>query len=96
MLSSSGGETFFVLMPDTDAEGVTVVGERLRSKVESLRIEHKGAAEDGVVTISIGASATVPTRTSSQDSMVDAVEAALLQARSDGGNRIALAPTDLG
>lgn len=54
-----GGEEFAVLLPVTKREDALMLAERLRSKIESLRIEHP-LSELGVVTVSIGVSCCEP------------------------------------
>ncbi len=50
-----GGEEFIVVAPETNAEQVAVVGERLRAAIAALRVEHEGQSLS--VTASIGGAA---------------------------------------
>ncbi len=54
-----GGEEFAVLLPVTKLKDARMLAERLRNKIENLRIEHP-ASELGVVTVSIGVSCCEP------------------------------------
>jgi len=52
ILSSLGGEEFAAILPGTNLEQAKAFAERLREKVESLQLQHKGANYS--VTISAG------------------------------------------
>ncbi len=54
-----GGEEFAILLPVTKLRDARMLAERLRNKIENLRIEHP-ASELGVVTVSIGVSCCEP------------------------------------
>ncbi len=54
-----GGEEFAVLLPVTSKENAAMLAERLRKKIESLKIEH-AKSEFGIATISIGVSCCKP------------------------------------
>ncbi len=59
LVSRYGGEEFAVLLPNTSRKNSAMLAERVRKKVESLKIEHKDS-KFGVVTISIGVSCCEP------------------------------------
>ena len=59
LASRYGGEEFAVLLPVTSQENAAMLAERLRKKIESLKIEHS-KSEFGIVTISIGVSCCEP------------------------------------
>jgi diguanylate cyclase (GGDEF)-like protein len=59
LASRYGGEEFSVLLPQTSQENSVMLAERLRKKIESLKIEHS-MSEFGIVTISIGVSCCEP------------------------------------
>jgi diguanylate cyclase (GGDEF)-like protein len=82
-----GGEEFVALLPDTDLRGASVVAERMRAAVERLAIESRAAT--GVVTISAGVASVVPRGGSSLEDLVAAADAALLEAKARGRNRVA-------
>ena len=59
LASRYGGEEFSVLLPVTTQENAMMLAERLRKKVEALKIEHS-SSDIGIVTISIGVSCCQP------------------------------------
>jgi diguanylate cyclase (GGDEF)-like protein len=59
LASRYGGEEFSILLPVTKQKDATMLAERLRRKVEALKIEHS-VTDLGIVTISIGVSCCEP------------------------------------
>lgn len=92
LISSAGGGVFLVLLPDTPESAVSVVADRLRGRIEAMRIRHEASAVSDVVTVSLGAAAAVPDPKFSADTLIVAADDALLQAKVDGGNRVVTAP----
>ena len=80
-----GGEEFAVILPDTDAEGAIVLGERLRRAVE------RETWPDRQVTVSVGV-ATVG-QGDDPSTLLGAADAALYEAKTGGRNRIRLTGT---
>jgi diguanylate cyclase (GGDEF)-like protein len=83
-----GGEEFLVIAPETNLQGFSVLGERIRGLVE----RHPFMYQDKVVkvTVSLGfavADAGVP---ADYCRMKEAAEAALLRAKDNGRNRLEL------
>lgn len=70
-----GGEEFVIILPDTNAEGASILGERVRSAVE----RHVYTSIPTQVTVSIGV-ATVNTRTDI-DYFIKLADVALYQAK---------------
>lgn len=81
-----GGEEFAVILPAADAQLARNVAERIRTTVAGYAWPHAG------VTVSIGvacASGTVEAGT-----LIDAADRALYAAKSDGRDRVTMAPSD--
>jgi len=80
-----GGEEFAVILSETDIKDAMIIGERLRKKVEAMKIIHKEHTIQ--ITISIGAS-----QSSKDDLSIDDVlqrsDSALYFAKENGRNRI--------
>jgi diguanylate cyclase (GGDEF)-like protein len=84
-----GGEEFVALLPDTPATNADTVADRLREHVASLGLPHE-ASTHGLVTISIGLSATRPARGDLYQRLVNDADRALYVAKADGRNRSVL------
>ena len=83
-----GGEEFVVVLPKTDAAGAALVAEKMRAKVEALRIPHANSRASNRVTISVGAAAVVPPEKGEPATLIAAADQALYQAKREGRNRV--------
>ena len=95
LVARYGGEEFVVVLPDTTARGVEVIGERIRKTVEALTLRHDSASPSVRVTVSIGAGYANNAARSSQSALFASADRALYQAKDRGRNRLVmgLAPT---
>ena len=104
VIARYGGEEFLVVLPSTHFAGSVVVAERIWREVSGRPVELEGSAvppssdaassdprwSDGprLLTVSIGV-ALYPSRdVRTKDALIRAAEAALSQAKREGGNRI--------
>lgn len=89
-----GGEEFLVLLPDTDQAGAAGTGERIRSAVANLRIPttDKRGEMTAILdrTASIGV-AVYPEHGTSLDSLMQAADAAVYEAKEGGRNQVRIA-----
>ena len=90
LVARYGGEEFAVVLPNTPSAGAQQTAERIRGAVEALCIPHEGNSY-GVVTVSVGCATVTPGGDSSFDSVMQAADAALYQAKHAGRNRIEVA-----
>jgi diguanylate cyclase (GGDEF)-like protein len=81
-----GGEEFAIILPETGDEGGATVAERVRSAVAGLAQPH-ALADHGIVTVSVGYATMVPERASPPETLVQAADTALYEAKSAGRNR---------
>jgi len=82
-----GGEEFLVILPDTDAEGATVLAEQLRQTVEQTHFE----STDGrpmQFTISIGLHTRPVSPAEGVDDLVGTADRAMYLAKQKGRNRV--------
>jgi diguanylate cyclase (GGDEF)-like protein len=93
LVSNLGGGTFLVLLPETPEQASPVVAERLRSRIENLRIRHEGSRTSKWVTISVGSTTAVPHPKYSSDILIEAADNALLRAKVEGENRVVVLPS---
>jgi len=89
-LARAGGEEFVVLMAGHAPSAAGAALERLRQRVEALRILHvRGVA--GFVTVSAGIASTTLSAYADAESMLSAADAALYEAKRAGRNQVAWA-----
>jgi diguanylate cyclase (GGDEF)-like protein len=81
-----GGEEFCIVLPDTNLEGVSHVADRLRVRVERLKIEH--AVGGGKVTLSLGTCTSIPDQNCSAEQLIACADKALYEAKQRGRNRV--------
>jgi len=84
-----GGEEFVVLLPGTDAAGVSVLAEQIRGRVERLGIAHPDSLCSPVLTISLGTATVVPDANTTQDFLLTAADQMLYMAKKAGRNQVA-------
>ena len=82
-----GGEEFVIILPGADIDIVRAVAERVRSAVAALQERHEGASA-GVVTVSIGVAAFVPSAHTTPEHLIRAADAALYEAKRSGRNQV--------
>jgi diguanylate cyclase (GGDEF)-like protein len=87
LVARYGGEEFVLIMPATDEAGACIVAQRARAAVEALRTPHIKSTT-GIVTISVGVAATVPTTDTIPDQLIESADAALYDAKKSGRNRV--------
>jgi two-component system, cell cycle response regulator len=85
-----GGDELALILVETDNEGATIVGERLRERVRDTEVPLRDGGAMGV-TISVGV-ATIPDSAEDLESLVDGADRALLRAKRSGKNQIRTAP----
>ncbi|MGI6551544.1 MAG: sensor domain-containing diguanylate cyclase [Bacillota bacterium] len=86
-----GGEEFACILPDTDIHGAVKIAERIRQRIQDLKIEHKKSSVSEFVTASFG---VITVRYSPKVSLADIVAMAdklLYKAKVSGRNRIVFA-----
>ncbi|MBB4260232.1 MULTISPECIES: diguanylate cyclase [unclassified Bradyrhizobium] len=87
-----GGEEFAMLLPNTDAAGCALFGERIRSAIHEAGLVHATNPESGCVTASVGGATCRPAleRTAGVASLVEAADRALYAAKDAGRDRLAM------
>lgn len=84
-----GGEEFAVIMENTSSEGMSVVGERLRSTVEALDVKFQGTSIP--VTVSVGIANGFPADDDEFPKRLFGVaDAALYESKRNGRNRVTI------
>jgi diguanylate cyclase (GGDEF)-like protein len=85
-----GGEEFAVVLPATEIDGASAIGEEIRARIEELAIAREPSTP-GVITVSVGVATALATEGTEPSELVDAADRALYQAKNDGRNRVVAA-----
>ena len=93
LVARYGGEEFAVILPNQSLKGAAIVAERIRARVEQLRLPNR-FARDGRVTVSIGAATALASSDAEASQLVAIADAALYRAKHMGRNRISLPATE--
>ncbi|MES2088998.1 MAG: diguanylate cyclase [Pseudomonadota bacterium] len=88
-----GGEEFLVILPQTDLAGAAHMAESIRLGVQSLDVHYADQAI--VLTVSIGVACTIPAAHSQPETLFNAADELLYEAKHGGRNRCALQPQAL-
>jgi diguanylate cyclase (GGDEF)-like protein len=92
-----GGEEFVLVLSGTAEEGALALAEKLRARVDELRIPHAHQELGPHVTISLGVASVVPRPGSFPEELLDLADRALYAAKEEGRNRVkVLRPNSLG
>lgn len=94
LVARYGGEEFAVILPNQSLKGAAIVAERIRCRVEQLRVPH-GSGTDRHVTVSIGAATAIAACDTEPSQLVATADAALYRAKHMGRNRISLPASEL-
>ena len=84
-----GGEEFAILVPGMDIGHALPFAEKLRARVEALRIPHERSTAADVVTVSVGVATCVPTAGAPSGALFAEADLALYAAKRGGRNRVA-------
>jgi diguanylate cyclase (GGDEF)-like protein/PAS domain S-box-containing protein len=89
LVARYGGEEFAVILPNQSLKGAAIVAERIRCRVEALRLPNL-AADTQFVTVSIGAATAIASAEHDPSALISTADAALYRAKHMGRNRISL------
>lgn len=84
-----GGEEFVMLLAGVGADDARQIAERSRAAVEALQILHPAAAL-GIVSVSVGVATLTGGQPGGDQSLIEAADAALYEAKRGGRNTVAV------
>ncbi|MBU6450433.1 MAG: GGDEF domain-containing protein [Cyanobacteria bacterium REEB67] len=85
-----GGEELVAVLHETDADGASVVAERVRRRISVLEIREPKTGKAIKITASL-AVASYPQHSGEPQGLLEAASEALIQAKEDGCNRVLIA-----
>lgn len=91
LVARYGGEEFIALLVDTGLEGARMLAERMRARVEALKVEHRASEVAAHLTVSLGVASVVPKPALRPEDLVDLADRALYAAKEGGRNRVVTA-----
>ncbi|PRC94930.1 GGDEF domain-containing response regulator [Solimicrobium silvestre] len=86
LVARYGGEEFVAVLPHISIDQVAIYGEKLCKAISDCGIIHQDS-EFGIVTISVGVTAAIPTSTISVHQLIKETDKALYASKSTGRNR---------
>ena len=87
LVARYGGEEFIILLPETTPEEACKLAEQVRQAAEALNIENPHVAS-GHLTLSLGVAGCVPCEQCSLETLIQAADACLYEAKAQGRNRV--------
>lgn len=84
------GDCFGVILPNTSTADAIKYGLWIGDKVRGLVLQHESEPTTGFVTTSVGLASCIPDREDSFDTLLARAERALLQAKQNGRDRLAV------
>jgi diguanylate cyclase (GGDEF)-like protein len=82
-----GGEEFLVILTETPSDKAFDVAERIRLKIENLKIPHENSEVSPYVTVSLGVASVIP-EDDDFEKIIELADIALYRAKNSGRNKV--------
>jgi len=83
-----GGEEFVILLANTDANRATLIAEKIRKRIERLKIQHQFSKVNNIVTISLGVNTIDDCKDVTLEQFISEADQALYRAKEKGRNKV--------
>jgi diguanylate cyclase (GGDEF)-like protein len=83
-----GGEEFVCVLPETDLNGAMLIAEKMRDKIEKLKIPHLHSQVTDHITISLGGYELIPNSDLTPQDLVKLADKNLYLAKNRGRNQV--------
>lgn len=87
LVARYGGEEFAFVLPATHEMGASKVAKRVLESVANLALAHSGNDGVGIVSVSIGVAALIPSENTSVSQLIARADKSLYEAKHQGRNR---------
>ena len=81
---------FLLLLPGANQADALVAGEKIRTRIMALEIEHSASPSGSVVTVSQGVVACITSMTTEFKQLLEAADKALYSSKEGGRNTVTL------
>ncbi|MEL6493064.1 MAG: diguanylate cyclase, partial [Cyanobacteria bacterium J06621_3] len=79
-----------IILPGTPLVGAIAIAEQIQGAIQTLKIDHVASEISDLVTISLGIACLIPQPDTGFESLINAADTALYDAKRQGRNRYAL------
>lgn len=90
LVARYGGEEFAIILPNTDAEGMCNVADKIRQQILQLQRIHETSPISEYITVSMGGVSVSPNSNIQLEHLIAMADAALYQAKAQGRDRFVL------
>lgn len=90
LVARYGGDEFYLLLPDTGANGAAAMADRIHAAIRSMELQNSASPVGGRFTVSVGAGVSDAEFRIGAAALVDLADRALLEAKKRGGGQTSI------